>query len=476
MSGLNFDLLTAGPVAMLLVLAGRRFFNLPARLPRWNRVLSWLWVPAAVSFAVAAALHYRSPLLSEVYQLFAWSMALVTLLLLVRYRPARPLLLGVVLVVLGSLLKVGLAAGWYQMLPFKVTVTMDGYKLPPPYAGYFKSWNSLVTSFLFAMYVVANTQKRSLAKEEKQRAEEAQARQLVAAQNAELERLVAERTATLTQQAEALQEALTELKNTQAQLIQAEKMASLGELTAGIAHEIQNPLNFVNNFSEVSAELLDELADEQAKPAPNADLEAELLTDLNQNLQKIRQHGQRAAGIVRGMLEHSRASTGERTLTDLNALCDECLRLAYHGLRAKDKTFNATLKTDFAPVLPLVEAVSQDLSRVLLNLFTNAFYAVRQRQQAAEPGYAPTVSVRTERAGDEVLVRVRDNGTGIPEAVRQKIFQPFFTTKPSGEGTGLGLSLAHDIIVQGHEGALEVTSQEGEYTEFVVRLPFGAAA
>jgi signal transduction histidine kinase len=207
------------------------------------------------------------------------------------------------------------------------------------------------------------------------------------------------------------------------------------------------------------------------KPTPDAELELELLHDLTQNLQKITQHGQRASSIVRGMLEHSRASTGERILTDLNALADEYLRLAYHGLRAKDKSFNATLQTDFAPVLPLVEAVSQDIGRVLLNLFTNAFHAVRQRQQRAEPGYAPTVSVRTQRVGDEVEVRVRDNGTGIPEAVRQKIFQPFFTTKPAGEGTGLGLSLAHDIIAQGHGGTLTVASQEGQGTEFTVRLP-----
>ncbi len=458
----NFDLLIAGPLVMLLVLAMRRFFNLPERLPRWNRVLSWLWLPAVLVFGITAAANYRNPLLKDVYQLFAWSIALVTLLLLMRYRPARPLLLGVALVVLGNLLKIGLAVG--------------GYKLLPPYAGYFKLWNNLSTTFLLAMYVVANTQKRSLAKEEKQREQEAQARRLVAAQNAELERLVAERTAALTQQAEALQEALTELKTTQSQLIQAEKMASLGELTAGIAHEIQNPLNFVNNFSEVSAELLDELTEEQAKASPDVALEVDLLADLQQNLEKITHHGQRAASIVRGMLEHSRASNGERTPTDLNALADEYLRLAYHGLRAKDKGFNATLQTDFAPALPLVEAVSQDIGRVLLNLFTNAFYAVRKRQQAGEAGYAPTVRVQTAQEEDEVVVRVRDNGTGIPEEVQQKIFQPFFTTKPSGEGTGLGLSLSYDLVVKGHGGTLEVDSQEGEYTEFVMRLPLQASS
>ncbi|WP_317196067.1 ATP-binding protein [Hymenobacter siberiensis] len=264
-------------------------------------------------------------------------------------------------------------------------------------------------------------------------------------------------------------QALKNLQTTQTQLIQAEKMASLGELTAGIAHEIQNPLNFVNNFAEVSAELLTELKEAQA--AGDFEEVMALADDLTQNLVKINQHGQRAAGIVRGMLEHSRASTGERAPTDLNQLADEYLRLAYHGLRAKDKTFNATLETDFAPALPLVDAVSGDLGRVLLNLFTNAFYAVRQRQQAGEAGYAPTVGVGTARANGHVEIRVTDNGSGMPPEVQQKIFQPFFTTKPTGEGTGLGLSLSHDIVVQGHGGTLTVESQPGQGTTFTISLP-----
>ncbi|RZK91996.1 MAG: HAMP domain-containing histidine kinase, partial [Hymenobacter sp.] len=200
-------------------------------------------------------------------------------------------------------------------------------------------------------------------------------------------------------------------------------------------------------------------------------LEAELLTDLRQNLQRIAQHGGRASGIVRGMLEHSRASTGERQPTDLNALADEYLRLAYHGLRAKDKSFNATLQPNLAAGLPLVPVVAGDVGRVLLNLFTNAFYAVQQRQQAGEPGYAPTVGVATRRVGEGVEIQVHDNGTGIPEAVRERIFQPFFTTKPSGEGTGLGLSMAHDIITQGHGGTLRVESHEGQGTTFTILLP-----
>ena len=268
-----------------------------------------------------------------------------------------------------------------------------------------------------------------------------------------------------------LEKTLTELKSTQAQLIQKEKLASLGELTAGIAHEIQNPLNFVNNFSEVSTELVDELAEEQQKPDRDPELEAELLGDLKQNLQKINHHGQRASSIVKGMLEHSRASSGEKRPTDLNALVDEYLRLTYQGMRAKDKTFNTELQTDFTPNLGLVEVVPPDIGRVLLNLFNNAFYAVQQKQKSAPADYQPTVTVSTKQTSDGIEIRVGDNGTGIPDAVKAKIFQPFFTTKPTGEGTGLGLSLSYDIITKGHGGTIEVASVEGKGTEFVVTLP-----
>ncbi|GAB2600285.1 tetratricopeptide repeat-containing sensor histidine kinase [Spirosoma areae] len=272
-----------------------------------------------------------------------------------------------------------------------------------------------------------------------------------------------------------LEKTLTELKDTQVQLVQREKMASLGELTAGIAHEIQNPLNFVNNFSEVSTELVTELEEEQQKPNRDADLEADLLGDLKQNLQKITLHGGRASAIVKGMLEHSRSATGERLLTDLNVLCDEYLRLAYHGFRAKDKDFNAELKTDFYPHLGSIEVVPQEMGRVLLNLYNNAFYAVQQKRKTASPDYQPTVTINTARVDGHVQIRVGDNGTGIPESVKAKIFQPFFTTKPTGEGTGLGLSLSYDIITKGHGGSLLVQSQEGEGTEFTILLPAAGA-
>jgi signal transduction histidine kinase len=272
----------------------------------------------------------------------------------------------------------------------------------------------------------------------------------------------------LAEEKQKLETTLAELRATQAQLIQKEKLASLGELTAGIAHEIQNPLNFVNNFSEVSAELVDELK-EEAQTGRTDEVLA-LAEDLTQNLQKIRQHGGRASAIVRGMLEHSRASTGERQPTDLNALADEYLRLAYHGLRAKDKAFNVTVNTDFAPDLAPVNVVPGDIGRVLLNLLNNAFYAVGQRQQMGPISYVPTVWVRTQRTGTGVVLRVADNGTGIPEAVKAKIFQPFFTTKPTGQGTGLGLSLSYDIITKGHGGTLTVESVEGEGAEFIITL------
>lgn len=266
-----------------------------------------------------------------------------------------------------------------------------------------------------------------------------------------------------------LQKTLTDLRTTQNQLIQKEKMASLGELTAGIAHEIQNPLNFVNNFSEVSVELIEE----QQQALAKGDLEevSLLATDLRENLQRITHNGQRASNIVRGMLEHSRTSTGERLPNDLNVLCDEYLRLAYQGARAKDSTFNCELVTHFDPDLPLVSVVASDISRVLLNLFNNAFYAVGQKQKTAPSDYQPTVWVSTTQANGCVEIRVRDNGIGIPDAIKAKIFQPFFTTKPTGEGTGLGLSLSYDIVTKGHGGDILVESNPNQFTEFFISLP-----
>ena len=268
---------------------------------------------------------------------------------------------------------------------------------------------------------------------------------------------------------EELNASLEHLKSTQNQLVQAEKLASLGELTAGIAHEIQNPLNFVNNFSEVSGELVDEMKEE----LKNGDLEEveAISEDLKQNLEKINHHGQRADAIVKNMLEHSRRGTGEKTLTDLNALADEYLRLAYHRLRAKDKSFNADFETHLDENLPKVKVVSQDLSRVLLNLINNAFYAVHQKAQQGMEDYQPKVTISTKTLEDNIEIQVEDNGTGMPDEVKEKIFQPFFTTKPTGQGTGLGLSLAYDIITKGHGGNLKVESELGKGTNMLIYLP-----
>ena len=271
---------------------------------------------------------------------------------------------------------------------------------------------------------------------------------------------------------EALEQSLADLKTAQDQLVQAEKMAFLGELTAGIAHELQNPLNFMKNFAEVSTDLVDDMKGEARGGGRAAGLEAEILVGLKQNLQQISEHGQRATSIIKGMLEHSRSGTGQRVPTDLNALVADSLRLAYQGLRTKDKAFEAHLGSALDSALPLVPVVPQGMSRVFINLFTNAFHAVQQRQRTAGPGYAPEVWATTRQLpGGQVEIRVRDNGTGMAAAVQAKIFQPFFTTKGVGEGTGLGLSLSHDMVTTGHGGTLAVESREGEGTEFIIILP-----
>ena len=281
------------------------------------------------------------------------------------------------------------------------------------------------------------------------------------AQNEELKKQVSIRT-------EELNKSLNDLKATQQQLIQSEKMASLGELTAGIAHEIQNPLNFVNNFSEVNEELLKELKAEAEKG--NVEEVKAIANDIEFNSAKINHHGKRADAIVKGMLQHSRTSSGIKEPTDINELANEYLRLAYHGLRAKDKSFNATTKTDFDETIGNINIVSQDIGRVILNLITNAFYTVSEKKKQAGDNYEPTVTVGSKKMNDAIEIIVKDNGNGIPSKVLDKIFQPFFTTKPTGEGTGLGLSLSYDIV-KAHGGELKVETKKGEGTAFVIYLP-----
>jgi signal transduction histidine kinase len=246
-------------------------------------------------------------------------------------------------------------------------------------------------------------------------------------------------------------------------------MASLGELTAGIAHEIQNPLNFVNNFSELNKELTEELKQELA--TGNWQSAKELADMIRENEEKINHHGKRADGIVKGMLQHSRSSSGQKEPTDINALCDEYLRRAYHGLRARDKSFNAKFETDLDPAIGTVSVQPQDMGRVILNLINNAFYAVSKRKEKEDAGYEPAVTVTTRKINNKLEIVIRDNGTGIPPKMVEKIFQPFFTTKPTGEGTGLGLSLSYDIITKGHNGTMKVETREGQGSSFIITLP-----
>ena len=447
-------------IAFFLIRAIRKSLQTAVRFPAWDRLL------VMASYAAIAILIADASFLGEPATKWLWHFSLLTLVGIAfsqpEFRPVRTLLLAVAPYVVVSF--------------FSDVVEQVAPTFFEAYDTYFNSAETFAIVWLIAIWVNAQRQQKALEKERLKRLHEEEQNRLIAGQNTELERLVAERTAELTQQKESLQQTLEDLQATQAQLIQSEKMASLGELTAGIAHEIQNPLNFVNNFSEVNLELLDELREELA--AGRTDDVLAIATDLKQNSEKIIHHGKRADSIVKGMLEHSRASTGGKQFTDLNALADEYLRLAYHGLRAKNKEFNAALVTDFDPSLGQVELTPQEMGRVLLNLFTNAFYAVQEKQKQQAPQYQPTVSVRTKKippsgggGPGQVEIRVRDNGTGMTPEVLNKIFQPFYTTKPTGQGTGLGLSLSYDIVTKGHSGTIEVESEPGQFTEFILTLP-----
>jgi len=337
---------------------------------------------------------------------------------------------------------------WSQPATFSYTIKSPWW---------FTWWAFLIYAFVLGLLIYTIVQIRSF---------------YLKKENRVLEERVQHRTA-------QLNKSIEELQATQEQLIQSEKMASLGELTAGIAHEIQNPLNFVNNFSEVSNELIQEIKEERVKPKGEQDegLIDEILNDITDNLEKINTHGKRADSIVKGMLQHSRNNSGQKELTDINALADEYLRLSYHGLRAKDKSFNADFKLDLDPNLPKVEVVPQDIGRVVLNLINNGFYAVSEKKQelankgtGANSSYKPTVWVSTKKLEKGIEIRIRDNGNGIPADIKAKIFQPFFTTKPAGKGTGLGLSMSYEIITKGHNGQLTVQSVPDEFTEFIIIL------
>ncbi|NVK51018.1 MAG: histidine kinase [Cyclobacteriaceae bacterium] len=323
------------------------------------------------------------------------------------------------------------------------------------------------------MWINNSKQRKALEKERLKVLQKEQEYKVTEALKAQLEKQVQQRTKEITQKKNELEKALQELKSAQNQLIHSEKMASLGELTAGIAHEIQNPLNFVNNFSEVSAELIEEAQVEMT--AGNQEDAKEILDDLKENLQKILHHGKRADSIVKGMLLHSRSSSGLKEKADINALADEYLRLSYHGLRAKDKSFTADFKIELDESIEPIDIVPGDIGRVLLNLINNGFYAADEKKKELEKegqrDFMPTVWVKTKKIPNGVKITVRDNGKGIPKDIQSKIFQPFFTTKPTGKGTGLGLSMSYDIITNGHGGDLKVNSIAGEFTEFEIIIP-----
>jgi signal transduction histidine kinase len=369
----------------------------------------------------------------------------------------------------------------FAILPFAIlsllsdlikALSIENYKLIDDYLDIAVLFSIV---WMIAMVFISRKQQRALQKEHEKTQQEEEQRKWMAAKKDELEKIVGERTAELRKQKEQVETTLNELRSTQAQLIQSEKMASLGELTAGIAHEIQNPLNFVNNFSEVNAELIDEM--KEAIDKGNIEQVKAIADDIKDNQKKINHHGKRADAIVKGMLQHSRNSSGEKELTDINALTDEYLRLAYHGLRAKNKSFNATLHTNFDENIGKINIIPQDVGRAILNLFTNAFYSVSEKKKRIENNYEPVVAISTSliaaAAGKnaKVEIKVKDNGLGVPQKVVDKIFQPFFTTKPTGEGTGLGLSLSYDIITKGHSGEMKVETKEGEFAEFTILLP-----
>jgi len=453
----------------------RNYLSTPFYTPEWDKfliILSWiLAIGWSIGEFLPTALNYKTfDTIGKFTAIIVYSYLPIiigtTLFFLRKNKAAKP---GIV-----ALIPIMFWMGFGYMFFYICDILYREYKVPyPRLYNWMVDWNDtallvcllwLVFIFSWILFKRYQDLQQSLVQSSLDR--EIERSQLIEQQNTALEQQVEARTA-------ELKKSVDELKTTQQQLIQSEKLASLGELTAGIAHEIQNPLNFVNNFSEVSMELTVEMKEELQKG--NAADAAALADDIEQNLEKIIHHGKRADAIVKNMLQHSRNNTAEKQLTDINALADEYLRLSYHGLRAKDKTFNSGMAAHLDPALPKVTVISQDIGRVLLNLFNNAFYAVQQRHKAEGAAYKPMVEVTTETftppsGARGVKIHVRDNGMGIPEAVKGKILQPFFTTKPTGEGTGLGLSLSYDIVVKGHGGKMEIFSEEGVYTEFVVCL------
>ena len=334
--------------------------------------------------------------------------------------------------------------------------------------------SAMVLLFASFLVVFISNQRKKLQYHKNLQAIHEEQQEALIQQNALLEQRVLERTAELSEQKETLQITLSELKASQLQLVQKEKMASLGELTAGIAHEIQNPLNFVLNFGEINAELLAEIKERMASETFSKEFTEDinpLVHDFTENLNKILHHGKRADGIVKNMLQHSRRHNGIMELADLNELADEYIKLSYHGFRSKHKSFNCTFKTTFDGHVGRISIIPQDVGHILINLFTNAFYSMNEKAKLNNKDYEPTLFVFTEKKENKAVITIKDNGMGIPATIINKIFQPFFTTKPTGEATGLGLSLSYDMI-KAHQGSLKVDSKEGEYATFTIELNY----
>ncbi len=442
------------PLAISVVYAVRfRKYAKINRLPQWENLFRNALFFASLLFVVEAIIGNSN------YTRWVWHLLLLALVFVPfqrsEFRPMRSYIIAFMPYVLLSLVN-----------NFCELAVPEFFKT---YEAYF--FNGIVLTFIWLLATLysQNRQFKAAEKERIKREHEDEINRAIAIRKTELEGLVTERTAELTRQKEELEQTLEELKTTQSQLIQSEKMASLGELTAGIAHEIQNPLNFVNNFSEVSNELLEEMQVELDQG--NHEEVKQIVADLKNNLEKINHHGKRADNIVKGMLQHSRASTGQKEAADINVLADEYLRLAYHGLRAKDKSFNAKFEADLDSTIGKISMVPQDIGRVILNLLTNAFYAVTEKKRALGEAFEPTVLISTKKVANGVEIKVSDNGFGIPAKIIDKIFQPFFSTKPTGKGTGLGLSLCYEIVTKEHAGELKVTTKEGEGSVFTVLLP-----
>ena len=446
-------------ITIIIISYLRKSLNMAETMERWNKIFWWL-IYAAIALLVIHFSYGDSDAITQWLSIILLSVVIYIIYKNDEFKRASFFVTASVPYIIISLLVYFLKA------------------INPSLYSSWKTWLEAASSFSviwgFGTWLTNRRQRKELTKAREKAIIEEKNNKIMAEMKAQLEVQVAQRTSELTRQKEELEHALIELKSTQSQLIQAEKMASLGELTAGIAHEIQNPLNFVNNFSEVNNELIGELKTEWSKAEPERDknLEQELLNDITQNLDKINYHGKRADAIVKGMLQHSRISTGQKDPTDINALADEYLRLSYHGLRAKNKSFNATLKTNFDTTIGEIDIVAQDVGRVLLNLINNAFYAVNEKFHRLKDSnsYEPTVSVSTRKINQSVEIIVEDNGDGMPPELRDKIFQPFFTTKPTGEGTGLGLSISYDII-KTHGGEIRVESSQGNGSKFVITLP-----